>query len=73
MGWCAPRAGAWRQRDHTIRIGVARGDPEGCPRGLVKLLAEDDGFANARPKKLHLGLFTVGARITHHARIGTRR
>lgn len=40
---------------------------------LVKLLADDDGLANARPKKLRFGLFTLGARLTHHARTWTVR
>ena len=40
---------------------------------LVKLLADDDGFTNARPKKLRFGLFILGARLTHHARTWTVR
>ena len=35
---------------------------------LVKLMADDDSLANARPKRLRFGLFTLGARLTHHAR-----
>ncbi|MFH1465955.1 MAG: IS1380 family transposase [Pseudomonadota bacterium] len=40
---------------------------------LVKRLAEDDGLSNARPKKLRFGLFTLGARLTQHARTWTVR
>ncbi len=40
---------------------------------LVKRLADDDGLAYARPKKLRFGLFTLGARITRHARTWTVR
>ncbi len=40
---------------------------------LVKLMAGDEGLANARPKRLRFGLFTLGARITHHARTWTVR
>ena len=35
---------------------------------LVKLMADDQGLANARPKTLRFRLLTLGARLTHHAR-----